>query len=220
MSLDEVVNAIIPLLDQGCKAVGFVSPTHFIPHVKAIIDSLRSIGRTPVFVYNTNCYDKAEEIRGLESYIDVYLPDFKYAESGIAKDYSSAPDYPEVALAALREMYRQKGSTLILDDSGQVESGLIIRHLILPGSIENSIDVLRLIADKLSESVTLSLMAQYWPVPVVKDHPHLGRNINSVEYKRVVDEMEKLGFYKGWVQELESHSNYRPDFLKDHPFEI
>jgi len=217
--LDEVIDSILLLLDQGCQAVGFVSPSHYIPHVKAIIDSLRSLGRTPVFVYNTNCYDRVEEIRDLESYIDVYLPDFKYAQAGIAGDFSAAPDYPEKALDAIKEMYRQKGSTLHLDGSGQVEKGLIIRHLILPGYLENSMDVLRLLADKLSESVTLSLMSQYWPVPAVSDHPRLGRTLILEEYEIVVKEMEKLGFYKGWVQEMESHTSYRPDFLKEHPFD-
>jgi putative pyruvate formate lyase activating enzyme len=219
LSLEQVIDSIIHFLDQGCKTVGFVSPSHYIPHVKAIVDALRSMGRTPVFVYNTNGYDLASEILELEGYIDVYLPDFKYADDVLAKELSGVADYPEKVMLALQEMFRQKGSTIILDENGQVEKGLIIRHLVLPGNIENSLQVLKLIADRLSESVALSIMSQYWPTVHVKDHPQLGRTLTIAEYDRVVEEMEKLGFYKGWVQELGSSDHYLPDFKNDHPFE-
>jgi putative pyruvate formate lyase activating enzyme len=219
MTLEAVTASVISLLDKGCKSVGFVSPSHNIPHVKSIIDALRAMGRNPVFVYNTNCYDKVDEIRQLEDYIGVFLPDFKYADGKKGKEYSGVHDYPEIALSALKEMFRQKGSTLHLDDYGLVEKGLIIRHLILPGNIEDSRQVLNLIASQLSESVAISLMSQYWPTSAVERHAQLGRRLTREEYEIVVNEMEKLGFYKGWVQELESHENYRPDFLKIHPFE-
>ena len=218
MELEEVVSAITGLLDRGCSAVGFVSPSHYIPHVKTIVEALRFSGRNPIFVYNTNGYDSVEELKALENHIDIYLPDFKYADRELAAQFSGVRNYPEKALLAIREMYRQKGSTLILDENGQAERGLIIRHLILPGNIENSLEVLRLIADELSESVALSLMAQYWPTPAVKDHPSLGRTLTREEYDLVVAEMERLGFYKGWVQEMESSEHYLPDFDRENPF--
>lgn len=219
MRLNEVLIEICRNLDKGCHAVGFVSPSHVIPHVKTIIDALRLMGRNPVFVYNSNGYDNADQLKSLESYIDVYLPDFKYANRKIAREFSSAANYPEKALLAVREMYRQKGSTLRLDEEGEAENGLIIRHLILPGNVQNSLDVLRLLAYELSESVSLSLMAQYWPTPAVSQHASLGRTLTRKEYDVVVKEMDRLGFYKGWVQALESHSTYRPDFGEEHPFE-
>jgi putative pyruvate formate lyase activating enzyme len=217
--LEEVVEQIIKLLDQGCKSVGFVSPSHYIPQVKMIIDALRSVGRTPVFIYNTNSYDLASEIRGLEGFIDVFLPDFKYGDAETGKKLSGVKDYPERALNAIKEMYRQKGSTLQLDDEGCATSGIIIRHLILPSLMNNSVKVLEIIAHELSFTISLSLMAQYWPVPHLENHPELGRLINEEEYDLVVEKMESLGFYKGWVQELNSHGNYRPDFRNRHPFE-
>jgi len=219
MSLEQVLLEVTSLLDQGCSAVGFVSPSHFIPHVKVIIDALRMMGRNPVFVYNSNGYDLPDQIRSLEDYIDIYLPDFKYADPLIAEELSGAYDYPERALLAIKEMYRQKGSVLITNDSGQAEKGLIIRHLILPGLIDNSLKVLNLIADNLSCSVTLSLMSQYWPTPLVASHPVLGRTLSHEEYHKVVSEMENLGFYKGWIQELESSHHYIPDFSSPSPFE-
>jgi putative pyruvate formate lyase activating enzyme len=217
MSLDEVVQTIIQILKEGCHAVGFVSPSHYIPHVKAIVGSLRLHGYYPVFVYNTNGYDKVEELAALEDYIDVYLPDYKYSDNNLARKFSKVADYQQVAYAAIKEMYRQKGSTLVMHENGYVEKGLIIRHLVLPGYIENSLKVLRDISD-ISTSIAVSLMAQYWPVPLVKHHPELGRILTGLEYETVAAELENLGFYKGWVQELESNTVYRPDFEQDRPF--
>jgi putative pyruvate formate lyase activating enzyme len=217
MQLHEVVDSIIKKLEQGCHAVGFVSPSHYIPHVKAIIESLRLTGHNPVYIYNTNGYDKVEEIRGLESYIDIYLPDYKYSDNNLARKFSKVADYQQTAFAALKEMYRQKGSTLRMNENGFAENGLIIRHLVLPGNIENSIKVLQDIA-AISTSIAVSLMAQYWPTPVMLTHPTLGRTLLPEEYEMVKTELENLGFYKGWVQELESSDNYLPDFEMDKPF--
>jgi len=219
LEFSEVIRQITGLLDKGCHAVGFVSPTHYVPHVKAIIDALRDESRNPIFVYNTNGYDKVETLKSLESYIDIYLPDFKYSSDELAREFSDAPRYPEIALAALKEMYRQKGSVVLMDDNGIAERGIIVRHLVLPGHVDNSIGVLRMIAGEVSSSLTISLMSQYWPTPLVKSHKKLGRMLLPAEYQAVADEMLKLGFRKGWLQEMESHENYRPDFDRDHPFE-
>lgn len=217
MQLSEVVDSIIEKLDQGCHAVGFVSPSHYIPHVKAIIETLRLSEHNPVFVYNTNGYDKVEEIESLEDYIDIYLPDFKYSDNNLARKFSKATDYQESALSAIKEMYRQKGSTLVMNENGYAEKGLIVRHLVLPGNIDNSINVLRQVAD-ISTSIAVSLMAQYGPTPVVLNHPVLGRTLSKEEYGKVKAELDNLGFYKGWVQDLESSDNYLPDFELDKPF--
>ncbi|MBK7212774.1 MAG: radical SAM protein [Bacteroidales bacterium] len=219
LRLETVLERIISLLNQGCESVGFVSPSHFIPHVKVIIDALRLIGHNPIFVYNSNGYDSVEQLNSLEGYIDVYLPDFKYADPELAKELSGVKDYPEMALAALKEMFRQKGSTLQLNEKGIAENGMVVRHLILPGYVQNSLEVLRLLSYHLSESVAVSLMSQYWPTPAMESHASLNRTLDVKEYDQVVKEMENLGFYKGWVQELESSTHYRPDFSSEHPFE-
>jgi putative pyruvate formate lyase activating enzyme len=219
MTLEDIVGEVISFLDRGCKSVGFVSPSHVIPQVKMIIEGIRESGYNPVFVYNSNGYDRVEELQGLEAYIDVYLPDFKYADPVLSKEYSGVEDYPVRAIAALKEMYRQKGSTLILDEFGQVEKGMVIRHLVLPGSISNSFQVLEIIAEKLSTSMAISLMSQYYPTPDVRKHEKLGRTLYPEEYERVVEKMDELGFYKGWMQEPGSKDHYRPDFEQLHPFE-
>jgi putative pyruvate formate lyase activating enzyme len=219
MALEEAVSAIARLLDAGARGVGFVSPSHMIPQMRSIVESLRTRGMRPTIVFNTNAYDRAETIASLEDIVDVYLPDFKYMDHSLALELSGAWDYPEVALAAIREMYRQKGSNLTLGEEGTATSGLIIRHLILPGQVENSKAVLRTIAAELSPSVHLSLMSQYYPPPGVERYPWLARAIARGEYDEVLDELERLGFYRGWVQELESREIYRPDFSRPHPFE-
>lgn len=218
-TLNEVVNEITALLDSGCEALGFVSPSHMVPQMLRIIEAVRRTGRNPVIVYNTNAYEKVDVLRNLEGIIDVYIPDFKYSDPKLAGGLSDARDYPEVAKKAIAEMYRQKGSPLITNANGQAVSGLIIRHLVLPGQVQNSLDILRYIASGLSVKIHVSLMAQYHPVPSVMNHEFLGRKVSTEEYALVVDEMNKLGFEQGWIQELESSSHYLPDFSNQHPFE-
>jgi putative pyruvate formate lyase activating enzyme len=219
MELGEVIRQITTILNQGVNRVGFVSPSHFIPQMKVIINVIHSLGYKPVWVYNTNGYDRAETLATLEGIIDVYLPDFKYMDTEPGWKYSGARDYPEYASKALKEMYRQKGSALITDDENTAESGIIVRHLVLPGHVSNSLRVLRFLAEEISPKIHVSLMAQYYPTKTVKGHPQLGRSITEKEYRQVVDEMENLGMYNGWVQEFESSEFYRPDFDRQHPFE-
>jgi putative pyruvate formate lyase activating enzyme len=218
-SYTDAIDTIISILEKGIRAVGFVSPSHVVPQVKAIIRGLNERGWNPVTVYNTNGYDKPEVIDSLEGLIDVYLPDYKYFSPQLAGDFSDAPDYPEAAVRALKRMYYQKGSTLQLDEEGRAESGILIRHLVLPGHSDDSLKVLRSIADELSPGIHLSLMSQYHPTPYVRGHRDLDRALYNAEYEVVVREMEKLGFRNGWIQDMESHMNYRPDFRKEHPFE-
>jgi putative pyruvate formate lyase activating enzyme len=219
IELEAVLDQVEQILSRGIKAVGFVSPSHVVPQVKAIINGLNSRGLKPVTVYNTNSYDKLETIRSLSGFIDVYLPDYKYITKALAAEYSDAYDYPEVALKAIKEMYYQKGSTLIVDESGSAENGILIRHLVLPGHVEESKNVLRSLADELSPGINLSLMSQYHPAYSAGIHPVLNRSLYKAEYEAVVKAMEELGFRNGWVQDMDSFQNYRPDFSKEHPFE-
>ncbi|MFO8009918.1 MAG: radical SAM protein, partial [Dehalococcoidia bacterium] len=125
---------------------------------------------------------------------------------------------PEVVSSALKEMFRQKGSNLKLDGDGVAESGLIIRHLILPGHIENSMACLRFIAEELSPSIHVSLMSQYSPNPEVMDHPQLGRYLTQKEYDLVLEEFYRLGLFRGWMQDLRSSGRYLPDFNRSEVF--
>jgi len=219
MDMNSALDKIEEILSKGIIAIGFVSPSHVVPQVKAIINGLNLRGLNPITVYNTNSYEKAEVIRSLSGLIDVYLPDFKYVTPEIASEYSDAFNYPGIAIKAIKEMYYQKGSTLRIDEEGNAEYGMIIRHLVLPGYVEESKKVLQSVAEELSPGVHVSLMSQYHPVSSVKNHPVLSRSLYKAEYESVVKTMEELGFRNGWVQDMESYQNYLPDFNKEHPFE-
>jgi len=217
-ALHEIVNTIKSILNGGVESLGFVSPTHMIPQMKAIIRALHKEDYFPYIVYNTSAYDSVEILKTLEEWVDIYLPDFKYTDPDLAKRYSDAGNYPEMAGWAIKEMYRQKGSTLRLNENGVAEWGLIVRQLVLPGAVENSKKVLRYLAGEISERITVSLMSQYYPVPQVSKIQALNRKLTRDEYDEVVKEMDGLGFTKGWVQDHESADFYRPDFDSENPF--
>lgn len=217
-TLNEVVNRIIPFLNSGCHALGFVSPSHYALHIKLIVEALNERGYKPIIVYNTNSFDTVDTLKLLENIIDVYLADFKYSDADLARNLSDAYSYPEVALKAVKEMYRQKGNVLHFNEKGEVSSGLIIRHLVMPGYIDNSINVLKIIADEISTNVAISLMSQYNPIIKLDGFLTLNRKLTQQEYDEVVKCLESLGFYKGWVQELESSDCYNPDFSNNLPF--
>jgi putative pyruvate formate lyase activating enzyme len=218
-TLEETLDLIGSMLSDKIRAVGFVSPSHVVPQVRAIIRGLNARGLKPITVYNTNSYDKPEIIDSLDGKIDIYLPDYKYVTPEIAKEYSDASDYPVVALKALKRIYFQKGSSLPMDQEGRAENGMLIRHLVLPGHSDESKKVLRSISEELSPGVHLSLMSQYHPTKYVKSHSMLNRTLYRDEYESAVRVMEDLGFRNGWIQDMESYRNYRPDFSRNNPFE-
>ncbi len=216
--INEISLKIKAQIDTGCHAVGFVSPTHYVPHMMAIIETIHQWGYHVPVVYNTNAYDKPEVLQLLEGYADIFLPDFKYGIAETGRLLSQADHYPEVALNAIKEMYRQKGSTLLTNGRGEAESGLIIRHLVIPGQIPNSLKVLETIATEISVKVNISLMSQYNPAYCRSGEPAMQRTLTPEEYQEVTEAFHKLGFYRGWIQELNSYGFYNPDFDSDTPF--
>ncbi len=219
LDFNAALERIMRLLDTGIERLGFVSPTHMVPQMAALVEALWQRGRHPVIVYNSGGYESAATLRLLEGLVDVYLPDCKYMDAGLARACSGAADYPEKAAAALREMYRQMGRVVQLDEQGLIRRGLIVRHLVLPGQTANSVAVLRFLARELSPGLSLSLMAQYCPNASVRQHPQLGRRLLASEYQSVLAEMERLGFVAGFAQKLASAENYWPDFSRDEPFD-
>jgi len=219
MALEEVLRQIIAILDTGINILGFVSPGHFIPQMKVIINALKYLGYDPVIVYNSNGYDNVDQLIALEGMIDVYLPDFKYMEEDLSGEYSDANDYPQYALAAHKEMYRQMGSNLIIDNEGYAMRGMLIRHLVLPGHSANSIKVMEAIAKELSPDVHVALMSQYYPCHRAREFTSLNQPVDPVEYKKVLKRMQELGITRGFIQGIDSSAHYRPDFEQKHPFE-
>lgn len=219
-NLDEaaLTDRIAALMPQSNGLVGFVTAAHYTDRIPVIVDALRQRGLTPTVVYNSSGYESIDTLRSLEGIVDIYLPDLKYMDSSLAEDYSHAADYPEVATAALLEMKRQVGAGLKCDEEGMAFRGLIVRHLVLPGHTQNSIDCLEWLADHFPPTLHVSLMAQYFPPRAGLPFP-LDRPLTEKEYSLVAEHYQALGF-DGWLQELESECNYRPDFtLNDNPFE-
>lgn len=216
---EALADRICALLPESDGMLGFVTAAHYADHLPAIVDAVRRRGYEPTVVYNSGGYESVETLRSLEGLVDIYLPDFKYMDSNLAARYSHAPDYPEVATAALEEMKRQVGGVLKVDDGGRAYRGLIVRHLVLPGHTDNSLAVLERLADIFNPfTLRLSLMAQYFPPRQGLPTP-LDRTLTAEEYGVVVDRAAALGFTSGWIQELNAHDNYRPDFTNsDNPF--
>ena len=196
------------LENEGAHNINLVSPTPYYPVIIKALDIYRPA--IPI-VCNTSGYERVETLKNLEGYIDIYLPDFKYSSAEAAKKYSAAPDYPEVAIAAIKEMVRQVG-TPVHGDDGMMKKGVMIRHLILPDNTENSLGVLDMIADELPQDIYVSLMAQYFPTGN-ETHKELSRKITKEEYDTVSSCMMLLGLENGYMQEHESaDSSYVPDW--------
>ena len=193
------------LIAQGAENIDLVSPTPYLP---TVLEALEKPLPVPV-VYNTGGYERAEAIAALKDKVDIYLPDLKYADNSLAKGLSAAPDYFEVATKAIREMAKQVGSPEFAGE--KLLRGVVIRHLILPGQIENSLKVLDWIGDTFAPGqVLVSLMRQYTPIPSMK--PPFDRSVTEEEYDAVLSWMY-LNDIEGFTQEAASSGiNYIPDF--------
>lgn len=196
------------LIDEGAQSIDLVTPTHFLPD---ILPALMPKLPVPV-VYNCGGYESVEALKALEGLIDIYLPDFKYSDNKLAAKLSAAPDYFEVAAAAIREMYRQVGPAVIEDDI--MQRGLLVRHLVLPGNLDNTLGVLDWLAENLPrDEILVSLMSQYVPMGHAAKLPPFNRRITQDEYDGAVSWMELVGLTRGYTQELSAATKeLLPDF--------
>ena len=196
------------LIDEGCQNINLVTPTHFLP---SILPALTPKLPVPV-VYNCGGYESVQTLRELEGLVDIYLPDCKYSDPALAARLSRAPDYVEVCREAIGEMYRQVGPAVIEDE--QMKRGLIIRHLVLPGSIDNSLGVLDWIAERFPRrDVLVSLMSQYVPMGQARRLPPFDRPITEEEYDAVLSYLYLLELDNGYTQDFSAASTqYIPAF--------
>ena len=208
VSVQRLREICMDLIDQGAHNINFVNPTHF-SHV--LTELLEHPFNVPI-VYNTGGYDKVETLQSLAGKVDVYLPDLKYLDNSYAARYSGASDYPETATAAIMEMYRQTGPC-VFDEDGMLKKGVIIRHLVLPGRLEEAKAVMDWVAGHFAPGdVLLSLMSQYTPCGKAKDDPSLSRTLRPSEARNAREYMNNLGL-EGFVQEDSSaQSEYIPPF--------
>ena len=208
MTSTELRAAFERLIDEGVQNINLVTPAHFLPDILPALEPKLPV---PV-VYNCGGYESVETLRQLEGKIDVYLPDFKYSDNALAKKLSSAPDYFETASAAILEMYRQVGKPVLEDD--EMKRGVLVRHLVLPGCVDNSLGVLDWVAEHFrSGDILFSLMSQYVPMGRAAEMPPFDRRITELEYDSVLSYMMLLGIEDGYTQDFSSaERGYTPSF--------
>jgi putative pyruvate formate lyase activating enzyme len=184
----ELAAMMLELQARGCHNINFVTPEHVVPQiVEALPIAIEGGLRLPI-VYNTSAYDSMESLELMDGIVDIYMPDFKYWDQEMARKYSKAPDYPAVARRTIKEMYRQVGD-LVLDENGLARRGVLLRHLVMPGNVAGTQEIMRWLAQELSATTYVNLMAQYYPAGKVSraEYPEINRRVAPSEYQRAVD---------------------------------
>ncbi|MGN1296942.1 MAG: radical SAM protein [Clostridia bacterium] len=204
ITIERLAEIFLIQQEKGVENINLVTPTSYVPQIIKAIEIARNKGLKLPIVYNTNSYENVETLQMLEGYIDVYLPDLKYAENELGKEYSKIADYFEVATKAIREMIRQVG-TPKLNENGIMLSGVMVRHLVLPNYIENSKKVLKWIVENLPKDIYVSVMAQYFPTYKAKEYEKMNRKLTKEEWEKIENYIEELGIENGYVQELGDH---------------
>ena len=212
ITIEHLAEIMVNQQKKGAENINLVTPTMYVPQIIEAIKIAKYNELNLPIIYNSNGYENVETLKMLQGYIDVYLPDFKYFNKELGKKYSDINNYPEIAIKAINEMYRQVGAP-ILDEKGMIKKGLIIRHLILPEHIENSKQILKWIKDNIDSKVYLSVMAQYFPTYLAKEDNKINRRLNKDEYKEIEEYLYSLGLENGYIQELgENEEEYVPKF--------
>ena len=185
----------------------------FVPQIVIALEQAKQQGLHLPIVYNTGSYESPEALRHLEGLVDIYLPDLKYFSPELSTAYSHAPDYFETACAAISEMYRQVGDSVIDEDTGLMQHGMIVRHLLLPGQTKDSKKILRYLHETYGDHIYISIMNQYTPLPQVADIEVLNRTVTPEEYDRVLRFAERIGIERGFRQEGTAASeSFIPEF--------
>lgn len=216
LTIDELASEMLHLQDLGAHNINFVSPSHMIFQMADAIKVAKKKGLAIPVVYNTNGYDSVDALRQIKGLVDIYLPDIKYLENNIGRQFSAVRNYTDVIPDVLKEMLDQVGH-LEMDDDGIATRGLLVRHLVLPGNLGNSRKCLRLLSD-LSTDTFISIMSQYSPQYKASNYPEINRFLSETEYDEIMDFALDLGLENAFVQELESQEQCLPDFTKESPF--
>jgi putative pyruvate formate lyase activating enzyme len=222
---EEFYNKTASMIDtHSVHNINFVTPDHFFPYTFQLVERLRENGYTTPILYNTSGYDSIDLLKIAENYTDIYMPDYKYSDPEIAKEFSKCRDYPQKALDALAEMVRQKGFLdSYMKGTDVATKGVLVRHLILPGKIENSIGALDSLFLEFGADIPISLMSQYHPV-MQHDDIEMNRFLTVDEFKAVYSHALELGLKNMFVQFpsgydwSEEKTEFLPDFNQESPF--
>ncbi len=213
VSEKQLVSLMLYLQDSGAHNINLVTPSNYTNLLKDTLKIVKSQLKIPI-VWNSSGYETVQNLKKLDGLVDIYLPDFKYSDDDLAWQYSHAKGYRKIAFDAISEMRRQQPADLF-DGDGMMQKGVIVRHLVLPGALENTKGVLQDISS-IDDTMYVSLMGQYFPTPNVENHPILSRRITEDEYDQATQAFFDAGLQNGFSQELDSATEeYVPDFDLD-----
>lgn len=204
IEIKELADIFLSQQKNGVENINLVTPTSYTVQIIEAIKIAKEKGLNIPIVYNTNGYENIETIKMLKGYVDIYLPDLKYAQDKLAKKYSNIEDYFEITTKAIKEMVNQVGMPK-LNKNGIMQKGVMIRHLVLPNNIENSKKVLKWIKENMPKEIYISVMAQYFPTYKAKQNNEINRKLTKNEWKEIEQYVEKLDFENGYIQELGEH---------------
>lgn len=212
ISIARLAEIFLELQEKKARNINLVTPTHYSPQIIQAVGMARRGGlRIPV-VYNSSGYENVDALKRLEGVVDIYLPDFKYKNAGLSGRYSHASDYSVIAERALREMVRQQ-PVPAFDGSGMMSRGVIVRHLMLPGCLSDSREVIRYLHDTYGDQIYISIMNQFTPMKHLMDFPELNRKVTEEEYGELVDYAIAIGVENGFIQEEgTSEESFIPEF--------
>ena len=212
ITVERLGELFLELQEQHANNINLVTAGHYLPQVAVALVTAKDQGLQIPVVYNSSGYEKADSLKMLDGLVDIYLPDFKYMDHELAKKYSHAENYPEIAKEALSEMVRQVGEAEF-DSSGMMKKGVIVRQLLLPGHVKDAKNVLKYLYETYGDRIYISMMNQYTPMPVMKDDPQLSRKVTDREYERLIDYAISLGLKNGFMQEGETaKESFIPEF--------
>jgi len=192
VSFETLGRMMVELQKLGCHNINFVTPTHYVPQILKALSYAVEKGLSVPLVYNTGGYDSVQSLKLLEGIFDIYMPDFKYSQSKVSQECSQAPDYPQIAKLAFKEMHRQVGD-LLLDEKGIALKGLLVRHLVLPQGWAGTKEVMRFLSSKISKNTYVNIMDQYYPCGKIPLNSPLVRRISEEEYKEALEAAKKEG---------------------------
>jgi len=201
VSIEALAEIFLKLQGEGANNINLVTASHYVPQVADSIQIARRLGLTIPIVYNTSSYEKPETLRMLDGLVDIYLPDLKYMDAKLAKAYSKAEDYPEIAKGAIKEMYRQAGKPVFDEETGLMRKGVIVRHLVMPGAVGNAKAVIDYLYETYGDAIFISLMNQYTPMREFTEYPELNRKVTKREYEKVIQYALDLGIENAFIQE-------------------
>ncbi len=200
---ERLFEIMFELKEKGAHNINLVTPTHFAEKLIPVLERAKKEGLNIPILYNSSGYEKVETLKKLEGLIDIYMPDFKYWDSSLAMEYSKAKDYPKVAVEAISEMVRQQPKVVFGDDE-MMKKGVLIRHMMLPGGLSDSKNILRFLFETYGESVYFSIMSQYTPTKAILNHPVLKNRVTEEEYDALIDFCCDLGMENAFTQEGEA----------------